>query len=276
METRILFGCLLGFSLPVAVSSCSSPNLSDLQIRSLQAPFLQSFEPNRPHSLEASKAGDLFHHALQRATRAAEFAQDADSPATWSQVANLWQEAVDLMAALPESSPQYSVAQQKRTEYQAKLEEARKNADTGLPEQISQAGGGVGDTLAVFERRHGPAVGSGIGKGFRCDPGASACALMAMFIGDLAIQIELPLDHQVSLAQAIQIATPLLPSDVQQLDAWDENEEIHIIRYESPNLAQVFPTYNNPGALEVMVEHVPFQPDQAFRIIIAVEGDETF
>ncbi len=274
MEHRILHGLLHGVLLSVAVSSCSSSNLPEFQINSLQAPLPQTFKPNQPHSLDASQAGDLFDQAVQRASIAARFAQDADSPATWSQVANLWQEAVDLMAALPESSSQYSIAQQKVIEYQAKLKDARENASTGLPEQISQAGGGVGDTLAVFERLYGPAVGIGIGKGFRCHPVNSACELMAMFIGDLAIQIELPLEKTVSQDQAIQIAGPLLPSDAQWVDAWNENEEIHIIRYESANLAKVFPSDNNPGVLEVLVEHAPFQPNQVVRIIISVEVNQ--
>ena len=276
MENRILIARLLGVSLPFAISSCSSPNLSNLQINSLQASFPQSLEAQQPENSEAFRESDLFHQAVQRATKAAGFAQNADSPATWSQVANLWQEAIDLMAALPESSAQYSIAQQKGIEYQANLKDAQKNAETGLPEQISQAGGGIGDTLEVFERRHGPAVGRGIGKGFRCNAVTSACEVIAMFIGDFAIQIELPLDQKVSQSQAIQIAAPLLPSDAQPVDAWDVNEEIHIIRYESANLGKVFPTDNAPGMLEVLVEHVPFQPDQAFRIIIAVGGDQTF
>ena len=275
MAKLILIGCLLGISLPLVVSGCSSNKISEVQASSLQAQPPQASGDNQPTGHPKSIELDLFNKAIQRAAKAAGFSQNAESPATWSQIANLWEEAIDLMEALPESSPNYSIAQQKVIEYQASLKYAQKNADTGLPEQISQDGGGLGDTLAVFESRYGPSSGRGIGKGFRCNTLTSACEVMAMFIGDLAIQVELLLDHPVSQTQAIQMAAPLLPSDAKQLEAWNVNEEIHLIRYESANLAKVFPTDNNPGILKVLVEHNPFQPNQAFRIIISVGGDET-
>ena len=272
MEKLIFIGCLLGISLPFALSGCSSNQLSEIQVSSMQAHPLQGLKAAPSTGHEESRELDLYNQAIQRATKATGFAQNADTPATWSQIANLWEEAIDLMAALPESSPHYSIAQQKVVEYQVSLAQAQQNADTGLPEQISKHGGGLGDTLAVFESRYGPANSRGIGKGFQCDTATSTCEVMALFIGDLAMQVELLFEHKVSQAEAIQLADSLLPSDAKQLEAWNANEEIHVLRYESANLAKVFPTDHHPGMLKVLVEHEPFQPNQAFRVIIAV-GD---
>lgn len=274
MKKLIFIGCLFGVGLLLSASGCSANKTPQVQAPSVQAQTAQASENDQLTESNESVAFDLFKKAIQRAVKAARIAQMADSPVTWSQTANLWEEAIELMEAVPESSPNYAIGRQKVIEYQASLTQARQNAATGLPEQISKHGGGLGDTLAVFESRYGPSSGHGVGKGFRCNAVTSACEVMAVFIGDLAMHIELLLDQKVSRAQAIQMATPLLPSDAKPLAGGDANEEIHLIRYESDSLAKVFPTDDNPGLLRVMVEHEPLQPNQAFRVVIGVGGDE--
>lgn len=66
--------------------------------------------------------------AVNVATSAANLAQSAQTQQDWSQVANRWQKAIDLMKAVPTSDPNYSTAQQKVIEYQNYLNVAQERA----------------------------------------------------------------------------------------------------------------------------------------------------
>ncbi|HEY9875107.1 MAG TPA: hypothetical protein V6D12_16855, partial [Candidatus Obscuribacterales bacterium] len=62
------------------------------------------------------------------AMSAATIAQSAESKDDWELVASRWQEAIDLMKAVPQSSKNYAVAQKKLAEYQGNLGVANKRA----------------------------------------------------------------------------------------------------------------------------------------------------
>jgi hypothetical protein len=79
-------------------------------------------------STPAVSTNDPFPAAVRKATSAAQLTQTASTPDEWVQVATDWQSAIELMQAVPESNPNYSVAQQRVPVYQKNLEYAQKRA----------------------------------------------------------------------------------------------------------------------------------------------------
>lgn len=69
---------------------------------------------------------DSFSEAVNKAIRAAELTQSAKSKAEWNQVASEWESAIAFMQTVPESSPNYAIAQKKAIEYQANLDYAKR------------------------------------------------------------------------------------------------------------------------------------------------------
>lgn len=67
-----------------------------------------------------------FREAVNHATSAADLTQTAKTKAEWNAVSNDWQRAIDLMKAVPSTSPNYQVAQKKIVEYQRNLNFANK------------------------------------------------------------------------------------------------------------------------------------------------------
>jgi hypothetical protein len=71
---------------------------------------------------------DSFGDAVNAAMEAAEVTQTAKSVEDWENVASLWNQAIELMKSVPESSENYPTAQQKAEEYGVNLEYAKQNA----------------------------------------------------------------------------------------------------------------------------------------------------
>ncbi|MEH2285424.1 MAG: hypothetical protein V7K90_29605 [Nostoc sp.] len=71
---------------------------------------------------------DTFREAVSKAINAANLTQSAKSPDEWKTVVSEWEAAIALMKAVPSSSPNYVVAQQKIKEYQRNLTYAQKNS----------------------------------------------------------------------------------------------------------------------------------------------------
>jgi hypothetical protein len=63
-------------------------------------------------------ASEAFRQAVNKATSAAQLTQSAKSRQDWNAIVTLWQDAVDLMHAVPRSSGNYKLAQKKASEYQ--------------------------------------------------------------------------------------------------------------------------------------------------------------
>lgn len=97
-----------------------------------------------PEQVEAQ--ADPFGDAVNKAMAAGEGAQTAKTADEWGAVATLWGEAIELMKAVPESSENYQVAQQKATEYGPNLEYAQQN---------ELAASKVSDRLVQPQRFHG-------------------------------------------------------------------------------------------------------------------------
>lgn len=69
-----------------------------------------------------------YQQALDKAYSAASIAQSAQSQADWQLVESRWQNAIAILQAIPQESPQYSVAQTKVNEYQRNLSYAQQQA----------------------------------------------------------------------------------------------------------------------------------------------------
>lgn len=87
---------------------------------------LQSTQSNTPNQLSET---DPFRDAVNKAMEAANLAQMAKSSEEWTRVADTWQQAINLMKAVPESSTNYETAQQKAAEYQNNFEYAQRNSE---------------------------------------------------------------------------------------------------------------------------------------------------
>ncbi|MGJ3245277.1 MAG: hypothetical protein ACFE0I_04290 [Elainellaceae cyanobacterium] len=88
-----------------------------------------SVEPSDTLQKSTDTEFDPFRAAVNTAMDAAEQTQTADSPDEWRSVALTWQEAINLMKAVPESSPKYDIAQQRAfEEYPENLQYAQEKA----------------------------------------------------------------------------------------------------------------------------------------------------
>lgn len=104
---------------------------------------------------------DPFRDAVNRATTAAELAQTAKTSEEWFNVANAWQQAIDLMESVPQSNPNYEVAQQKAKEYQTNKAYAQNNANgTDNAEQLYE------DMLNAISTENLEKVNSLLAQGF--------------------------------------------------------------------------------------------------------------
>ncbi len=68
---------------------------------------------------------DPFAKAIENALQASKLVQVAKTKAEWQNVVNSWETAINFLMIVPESHPQYQVAQQKIKEYQNNLDYAR-------------------------------------------------------------------------------------------------------------------------------------------------------
>lgn len=76
------------------------------------------------------KTSESFRKAVNQAMAAAELTQSAKFREEWHAVATLWQEAIDMMQAVPAENQSYALAQSKVDEYQRNLTYAQGNTVT--------------------------------------------------------------------------------------------------------------------------------------------------
>jgi predicted aspartyl protease len=86
---------------------------------------------------EAPTTSDTYQQAIDVATGAAIISQSAVSRDDWNLVASQWQQAIQLLKAVPNSSSNHPSAQKKLTQYQGFLAEAKQKA-TPLPKKTQQ------------------------------------------------------------------------------------------------------------------------------------------
>jgi cytoskeletal protein RodZ len=82
-----------------------------------------------PKPKPAPAKPDSWREAVNKAQNAANLAQTSISKGEWEEVASEWEKAVQLMKAVPPSSPNYQKAQQKAEEYQSNMDIAQRRAE---------------------------------------------------------------------------------------------------------------------------------------------------
>ncbi|WP_416666424.1 retropepsin-like aspartic protease family protein [Egbenema bharatensis] len=95
----------------------------------MQEVRLTSEPPSEPGiDSEHSAPSDLYRQGIDRASSAFTLSRSAQSQDDWSLVARRWQQAVDLMAAVPAADPNHAQAQSKVAEYRTNLSYAQQQA----------------------------------------------------------------------------------------------------------------------------------------------------
>lgn len=112
--------------------------------------FMGSVRP--PEVSQSVSETEAFRLAVNRAMNAAELTQTAQSSKEWQQVTNWWQEAIDLMRAVPTTDDKHALAVEKVTEYQSNLRYAQQRLAT-LPSQSSSQPSPVQDLWGIGSRR---------------------------------------------------------------------------------------------------------------------------
>lgn len=76
----------------------------------------------------ANPSGRGFQQAIERASHAFTLSRSAQSQDDWKLVARRWQQAIDLMVAIPNTDPNHAQAQKKVAEYRSNLAYAQQQA----------------------------------------------------------------------------------------------------------------------------------------------------
>ncbi|WAL60548.1 retropepsin-like aspartic protease family protein [Thermocoleostomius sinensis] len=102
-----------------------------------------------PATAQLSVPDDAYQRAIDRASRAFALSRSAQSQDDWRLVASRWQQAIDLMVSVPNSSPNHANAQRKILEYRQNATYAQKQANHSI-------GDSVVDTTVVIHTQPEP------------------------------------------------------------------------------------------------------------------------
>lgn len=80
---------------------------------------------------------DTFAEAVRVAIQASELTQSAQLPSSWQAVAETWEQAVELMQAVPAESPNWQTAAQKVDEYSQNLAYAQTMVTSSVPAPVA-------------------------------------------------------------------------------------------------------------------------------------------
>ncbi|HEY9606012.1 MAG TPA: retropepsin-like aspartic protease [Allocoleopsis sp.] len=97
----------------------------------------QATAPNNTATTTPISASEAYAKAIDIATGAVTISQSAVSREDWSLAASHWQQAIQLLKLVPASSSQHALAQQKLSQYQRFLAEAKQKA-TPPPKKTTQ------------------------------------------------------------------------------------------------------------------------------------------
>lgn len=128
-------GLLILLSGMVAVVSmaCSSENATqspNVKVESkVNASVAQPKTVVVKQKQEQAAIGDSYEDAIAKAARAKSIGESAQSRDDWKLVNTQWQKVMQLLKAVPASSPNYAKAQVKLKEYQEQVDYAAKQAD---------------------------------------------------------------------------------------------------------------------------------------------------
>jgi hypothetical protein len=88
---------------------------------------------NAPESTVPTDPAEALEIAATRASTAESLAQAAQSIDDWRLVSSQWQQAIDLLEAVPSDSPDYAAAQQRLATYRSNLATAAQRANQPIP-----------------------------------------------------------------------------------------------------------------------------------------------
>ena len=113
----------------------TAPTPSLVASKALSRPASPTLRPASP-----KPQPERFQESLDTAMSAATITQSAQSRDDWNLVVNRWESAINVLKAVPKSSPNYANAQKKIAEYQRNLAYAQKQANsTSKPTQTAIA-----------------------------------------------------------------------------------------------------------------------------------------
>jgi len=107
---------------PTPRAASPSPRLA------VQTPASSQKSPTLAKPKPSISPGVAYERALDLASNATTIAESAQSPDDWSLAVSRWQEAINLLKAVPNSSPYSKNAKSKITQYQQQLADASKRA----------------------------------------------------------------------------------------------------------------------------------------------------
>lgn len=117
------------FALLVLMAGCSTEQTQATPPSPTPTPSLSTEPAPSPITSAApSPQTNSFQDASDKAISAETISESAQSQNDWDLVAGMWLEAIDLMKAVPTSSPSYSLAQKKAKEYQQNLAYAKQQS----------------------------------------------------------------------------------------------------------------------------------------------------
>ncbi|MCU0527398.1 MAG: hypothetical protein MUF72_21535 [Elainella sp. Prado103] len=125
--------------LPLVVLSLVAGIIAALIMHTNKQPALQVAVPQT----------EAFRWGVNRAMNAAELTQIARSPQEWQQIVSWWQEAIELMGAVPRTEKTYSIAASKITEYQNNLKYAESRLERAPVQLPTQNLWGIGSRRAA-------------------------------------------------------------------------------------------------------------------------------
>ncbi len=133
------FAAAVSVVLLVLTTACSSPQQAQNPPSAPTSPKSPPATPSPVTSQALSSATaapaakpqpDSFQNAVNSAMSAAKLAQSAKSKNDWNLVVSRWQNSINLLKAVPKSSPNHAKAQKKIAEYQRNLAYAQRQGNS--------------------------------------------------------------------------------------------------------------------------------------------------
>jgi len=129
----LLSGMLAVTSLACSNDAATQNPSGNPQSKPLTTPEKAAVKKPSPTPTNQNKTSesvaDTYEEAITKASRAISIAKSAQSRDDWKLVSSQWQQVVQLLKAVPASSPNYTKAQAKLKEYQAQIDYALKTSD---------------------------------------------------------------------------------------------------------------------------------------------------
>ncbi|MBD2180209.1 retroviral-like aspartic protease family protein [Planktothrix sp. FACHB-1355] len=151
-------------------SSNAQPTVTPATTPASTTPVAKPISLAAKTTTSAVPQSDTYEQALVKAASANSISQSASSQDDWQIVSNKWQQAIELLKAVPAASPKYAIAKTKLKEYQQYLDYAQSRANpgskpvsaiskcTGKPQKSSTIAAGTVFRVPIKRREGGTVV----------------------------------------------------------------------------------------------------------------------